>query len=521
MRRRRKILLGFGVALGLAVLIPAAYHWKLKRTNEAYIRQLASQGEPMTLAQVLPPAVPAAENSADIFLRAAALLEADTSSLQTNTLTAMLPVGPGRAALCSQLPEAPGSELTNSWADVSRALAQNEPALDLLRQVIAHPALDFHFQYADLMSDTHAFTNLHLVELRKAEKYLNSDAICSLHDGKTGDAIADLRALLSVINGARCQRLMINEWVRMAMLHNGQRVCWEILRSPDVTEDELSALQSDWEQIDFLHSGLDALVMERASGEITLADWRASDAGLTRYLGLMRNAQASLGVDVSETLPDKARIAGKIFLWRYWWSYPDELLSLKGYQELLSATRFAATNGGFHTAITNQNAGLAALGLTGESDPISGMLTTVLGDTDFHSLMSQSIATLSSSAKKTLLAETARRMTITAIAVQRYKLAHGRYPNHLSGLIPAYLSTIPLDPVDAQPLRYHREADGTFLLYSIGENGVDDGGDPGPADHGTPKTFYWQSSDALDWVWPQATTADGVQFIYTPAGSAK
>ena len=40
--------------------------------------------------------------------------------------------------------------------------------------------------------------------------------------------------------------------------------------------------------------------------------------------------------------------------------------------------------------------------------------------------------------------------------------------------------------MDGQPLRYRRNADGTFLLYSIGENGKDDGGNPsgnGPSIH--------------------------------------
>ena len=35
------------------------------------------------------------------------------------------------------------------------------------------------------------------------------------------------------------------------------------------------------------------------------------------------------------------------------------------------------------------------------------------------------------------------------------------------------LASVPLDAVDGQPLRYRRNADGTFSLYSIGENGVD------------------------------------------------
>ena len=44
--------------------------------------------------------------------------------------------------------------------------------------------------------------------------------------------------------------------------------------------------------------------------------------------------------------------------------------------------------------------------------------------------------------------------------------------------MPEFVPKVPLDPVDGQPLRYRRNADGTFLLYSVGENGKDDGGNP-------------------------------------------
>ena len=48
------------------------------------------------------------------------------------------------------------------------------------------------------------------------------------------------------------------------------------------------------------------------------------------------------------------------------------------------------------------------------------------------------------------------------------------------------LEAVPLDPYDGQPLRYRRLADG-IAVYSIGKNGVDDGGDTTNAGnpHGT------------------------------------
>ena len=63
----------------------------------------------------------------------------------------------------------------------------------------------------------------------------------------------------------------------------------------------------------------------------------------------------------------------------------------------------------------------------------------------------------------------------TAAAIERYRLANGVPPAQLDDLVPAYLDDTPADPFDLEPLRYRREGD-SYVLYSIGENGVDDGG---------------------------------------------
>ena len=65
------------------------------------------------------------------------------------------------------------------------------------------------------------------------------------------------------------------------------------------------------------------------------------------------------------------------------------------------------------------------------------------------------------------------------------------------------LPSVPFDPVDGQPLRYRAKPDGTFLLYSIGENGKDDNGDPSLEKGAQSKSLYWQNIQALNWVWPQ------------------
>jgi hypothetical protein len=73
-------------------------------------------------------------------------------------------------------------------------------------------------------------------------------------------------------------------------------------------------------------------------------------------------------------------------------------------------------------------------------------------------------------------AEARRRLLITAIALERYRVRHGAYPGTLALLTPEILTAVPLDFMDGQPLRYRLTGDGHFLLYSVGLDGVDDGG---------------------------------------------
>jgi hypothetical protein len=82
------------------------------------------------------------------------------------------------------------------------------------------------------------------------------------------------------------------------------------------------------------------------------------------------------------------------------------------------------------------------------------------------------------------------RTSIAAIAVERFRLAHGRLPENLNELVPQFLSTVPDDPFDGQPLRYHRLAKG-YVVYSVGADGHDDGGREKPIDwKSTDKTKY-------------------------------
>jgi hypothetical protein len=84
----------------------------------------------------------------------------------------------------------------------------------------------------------------------------------------------------------------------------------------------------------------------------------------------------------------------------------------------------------------------------------------------------------------------------TALALERYRLAHGEFPGSLDALAPQFIAKVPHDVIGGQPLHYRRMDDGQFVLYSVGWNEKDDGGVVGFSSKG-------QSLDYSkgDWVW--------------------
>jgi hypothetical protein len=109
-------------------------------------------------------------------------------------------------------------------------------------------------------------------------------------------------------------------------------------------------------------------------------------------------------------------------------------------------------------------------------------------------------------AQGVLYFQTACQEASVACALERCRLAQGQYPSSLDALVPTWLKQVPADLLAAggTPLKYRREADGGFVLYSVGLNRVEDQGKPGSLGDG------WQGGlsdsprlDEGDWVWRQ------------------
>ena len=98
------------------------------------------------------------------------------------------------------------------------------------------------------------------------------------------------------------------------------------------------------------------------------------------------------------------------------------------------------------------------------------------------------------------LQTTARNQTLAheafiACALERHRAVQGDYPDSLQALVPAFADALPRDLIGGQPYHYRREAEGKFMLYSIGWNESDDGGQV--ATTTGPSVDYSKG----DWVW--------------------
>jgi hypothetical protein len=67
-----------------------------------------------------------------------------------------------------------------------------------------------------------------------------------------------------------------------------------------------------------------------------------------------------------------------------------------------------------------------------------------------------------------------------AIALERFRLAKNSYPKALAELAPAFIDALPPDPFSGKPFGYRIEDDGSFTLWSVGEDLKDDDGQGNP-----------------------------------------
>jgi len=228
------------------------------------------------------------------------------------------------------------------------------------------------------------------------------------------------------------------------------------------------------------------LKMERVWSLAEIDDLRTSNSPSAASVGYDTtwsvSADGSSGVlDVIKDLGHSASHVASDKLWRICWSYDDELRQMHGLQVTIETVRQIETDGFSDKALAEQAKKFKALGLNSRTN---NWLRTHLDD-EMLGVFESSPLSIAKSLNRLLRIEAQRRCAITAIALKRYQLRHGSWPADLSALSPEFLSQIPCDPADGQPLHYQPNPDGRFTLYS------------------------------MTWIWPQPATTEEAQQYYT------
>jgi hypothetical protein len=504
MSRRRKILIVAGIVFGVAILLPVLRHYQLRFAVKSYIAEFKAKGEPMELTQVIPPPAPPEQNGVPFIINSLTNLENKYRSIvQTNSPTAMLEVLPGKVMVRWQQPkivgfddddlasQSPNARLwTNTWEDLGEELTAEKDGLGSFQSLTNHPILDFNLDYVK----GYSIRLENLSPLAHAARWLSAAAIYNLHERKTGEACADAHAILAIVKGQTEERLEMSQQMRDAIASIGAQTTWEILQDPNILESELVSLQQDWESVEFVSAAKRTYLAERVINLHSTEHFLQSPSDL--WSGVNGNDE-----EITRRLCK--------FQWQWFGAYADEKRMMQTYQVLADAMRMAETNHSFQSAQVFARTNFDQLGFE-MPFPQEGTFRMDVDPIDVRWLASEGAFDSFRLLKRAMVFETAKNMIIVAIALKRYELQHHEFPPALDSLTPTILKTIPLDYMNGQALYYRKNSDGTFLLYSVGENGVDDGGSP--SSHKWWE-FYW-FADTLDLVWPQPATPAEVKFFY-------
>jgi hypothetical protein len=430
-RNHRRLLLVVFCFFGTVALALAALDWRGESSLQTQVAAIRAKGEPVTPQEFRQqhPDPPLEKNAAETYVKsfnsAKDILTTDDFRKRAGSI--------GSADTKELL-----KEEFRQWA--KGQLAANADALLLLHEAADKPSTQFSM---DLEKGWQAEIP-NLMKVRNSVTLLQLEALLAAQDGDTERAVEAFRAGLAVSNALRGGPCLILQMIRIAcygITCAGLRPMLEITRFSD---DQLARMQGMLGAADDPDALTRALIGERVmtlvafdhpdqlvAGLNTADEWLPG--GKAVAAGLLRMAGTASGTRERYL----AVMAGAIDASR---RPPHEALPL-----LQQAAG----------AVDRDRAWIPPLSL-------SRMMP------NFY----RSEVQLARSLAMT-------RCAVTALAVERYRLANSRLPEAAEALAPAFMPAVPADPFNGQTLRYKPVEDGC-LVYSVGEDQTDNGGELAP-----------------------------------------
>jgi tetratricopeptide (TPR) repeat protein len=495
-RNFKRFLLGLACLAGLIAMFYAEENLRGRLVWGHFKTQWEAKGEKFDFAAFIPPSVPDEQNFAMAPVVATTygqILDRNghrVSPPDTNVVNRLqLPldardggptngIGNWQKALTSDLepwqryyrnlslttnlfPVAPQPQ--SPAADVLLALSKYDSAIEELRQAAARPASRFPLNYDS--EEPFAILLPHLAPDKGCAVVLRLRALAELEAGQSEVALADISLALRLTQKIRSEPFLISHLVRIAMLQITEQAIWEGLAKHRWTEAQLSELDQQLAALDFVADYQAAMRGENAC-EVASIDYLRHHPDKLDSIGESgENDSIRLGNLSSHLVPSG-------------WFYQNELSSSKFILEQFLPIADLGQQTISPSLVKNADESLRAMRLT----PYTVICRMLLPG-------------LAHSAHRFAFAQTAVNLARIGCALERYRLAQGKYPETLDVLAPQFIAKVPHDLIGGQPLHYRPTESGHFILYSIGWNEEDDGGTVRLTKSGM------VDLDNGDWVW--------------------
>ena len=475
-RTARRAVLGLAALITLIAIFYAVENVRGNRAWEQLKREMAANGEPLDIAALIPPTVPDAENFAmaplwrgllgndyrDAKVASTAWLHVrtennyrpdlpfghwrmgertDLASWQAYFRAVQANVsGPGDTDVFP-LPAQPG----NPAEDVLLALSRFDRQLAELREAARRPRSRFPLHYEVGMN----MTMPHLSYLQSATVVLCLRTLAELELGRAEDALADLQLGFRLMKAVESEPVLFSFLVRLSMLDTMLPTIWQGTAEHRWNDAQLATLDESLGKLDFLADSERGFRAEAVWGAETYDSLKATRREKSLFIfGL---------------IDFKGRWK-TVFRWMpSGWFAQNKVLHVRQMREL---TLMRARPAAEYVDLARWKALLAKMDAdTNALTPYNFIVVWIGGYGEI------SVRTLETTAHI--------RLARTALALERHRLAHGEFPESLKALAPSFIAAVPRDVIDGGELKYRRGADGGIVLYSLGWNGVDDGGSVG------------------------------------------
>jgi len=511
-RNLRRLFFGIVCFVTLIALFYAEENWRGKWAWKNYQRAAEARGEKLDLAALAPPPVPDDQNFAMTPLwveeicgrmgiekaklwysesRIAAL--GHTNLVQPLDLpieltgrdfeSPNLPVGDWRLAkktdlrvwqhyyrqLAEKTNYFPVATVPQTPAqDVLLALSRYDGTIEELRRASQLPYARFPLTYTN--ENKAEILLPHLAPIKSLTTTLRLRASTELQADQPDQALADLALMFRLNAAVQIEPFLISHLVNIAMFNLELQPVWEGLADRKWNDSQLVVLDAELARFDFLADYQQAIRGERACGVDGIDYLRRHPNRIERY---------SEPTDLDEILLTRLAQIGPSG-----WFAQNKLALCRMTDEYLPIVNL------------KDRTYSAANGAKAETD----FVKLVSRRTPYNRLFMIIAPAFGKASAKFVQAQAAADLAGLAIALERYRLAHGEFPETLAALEPQFIAKLPHDVMNGQPLKYRRMADGSFILYSVGWNETDDGGEVALSEKGKVPLM-----DQGDWVWRYPT----------------